>query len=599
MSYTALEMRQVEDSTTRCSRDSSATAQGREEEGRYSLQQNADDEVPGTATNVSRTTHDDTEEEDPSPWWCCFCWFLFSWMIHIRDGLGLLIYVVVLLPGFLRFAWYYFVTSSRTSITYGTKSRRQTLDVYTAAESDATSAVSSESTASDPRTRANNNINNNINNNTNSTIASSSPGNRTSFLATTPLLSSCWHGHDDTNGNTTTTTTRPLRPVVLFVCGGAWIMGYKMWAALTARVLTQFGIVTVVADYRNDPFFIFSCCCFAGCCCSCTHPQIPDMVDDVSAAIQWTVDHVTEYAGDPQRIVLVGQSAGGHLVTTALLQRAIQLQEQQQQQQQQQQNVVSTPQQSPRTTVPNGRSDNMDDNNRTARSAQSNQEDPALPPNSSETATLEAPLSSWRPCDLCGLVSVSAPYNFALMENTFRRHGLNPHQVLRGMFSKNNKNLRDYDPLMLVSQRHQMLVASAEHPCSTDNHHLLQLLPRIELWHGSRDATVPWQSSQIFAQALDNLQSVQSPSNRPSLFSVNFRLYPTWTHTDSIIEGPLSGSHEFHKDLFAVVKEWTITQESYHLEEAETVAWVDDHVVLKPMWCPQVLAHLGRFFMPF
>ena len=44
-----------------------------------------------------------------------------------------------------------------------------------------------------------------------------------------------------------------LAPVVIFVSGGAWIIGYKLWSALTARGLSKKGILTVVPDYRNFP----------------------------------------------------------------------------------------------------------------------------------------------------------------------------------------------------------------------------------------------------------------------------------------------------------------------------------------------------------
>ncbi len=43
----------------------------------------------------------------------------------------------------------------------------------------------------------------------------------------------------------------------------------------------------------------------------------PADIDDVDAAIRWVAVHAREYKGDPHRIVLVGHSAGGHLVMFA------------------------------------------------------------------------------------------------------------------------------------------------------------------------------------------------------------------------------------------------------------------------------------------
>jgi hypothetical protein len=42
-------------------------------------------------------------------------------------------------------------------------------------------------------------------------------------------------------------------PVVVFVTGGAWTIGYKAWGALFARRLSQLGIIVVSIDYRNFP----------------------------------------------------------------------------------------------------------------------------------------------------------------------------------------------------------------------------------------------------------------------------------------------------------------------------------------------------------
>ena len=52
------------------------------------------------------------------------------------------------------------------------------------------------------------------------------------------------------------------RPVVLYVTGGAWIIGYKAWGALLARALARAGVITVSPDYRNWPMVCVSGCHF-------------------------------------------------------------------------------------------------------------------------------------------------------------------------------------------------------------------------------------------------------------------------------------------------------------------------------------------------
>lgn len=46
---------------------------------------------------------------------------------------------------------------------------------------------------------------------------------------------------------------RGKAPVVVFVTGGAWIIGYKAWGALLGRRLSQRGVLVASLDYRNFP----------------------------------------------------------------------------------------------------------------------------------------------------------------------------------------------------------------------------------------------------------------------------------------------------------------------------------------------------------
>jgi acetyl esterase/lipase len=57
---------------------------------------------------------------------------LFFWTgpIFLWNGLRLFLFVMSLAPGFVCFAWYYFVMANRVSVRYGHNSIRQTLDVY-------------------------------------------------------------------------------------------------------------------------------------------------------------------------------------------------------------------------------------------------------------------------------------------------------------------------------------------------------------------------------------------------------------------------------------------------------------------------------------
>jgi acetyl esterase/lipase len=89
-------------------------------------------------------------------------------------------------------------------------------------------------------------------------------------------------------------------PVVLFIHGGTWMFGDKNFFGRyrsAGRFLARHGVVAVLANYRLSP-----------------RVKHPGHVKDVARAFAWVRAHVAEYGGDPDRIVLCGHSAGGHLV---------------------------------------------------------------------------------------------------------------------------------------------------------------------------------------------------------------------------------------------------------------------------------------------
>ncbi|KAL6135422.1 hypothetical protein ACLB2K_067650 [Fragaria x ananassa] len=96
------------------------------------------------------------------------------------------------------------------------------------------------------------------------------------------------------------------KPVVVFVTGGAWIIGYKAWGSLLGLQLAERNIIVACVDYRNFP-----------------QGTISDMVEDASRGISYICNNIADYGGDPDRIYLMGQSAGAHISSCALLEQAI------------------------------------------------------------------------------------------------------------------------------------------------------------------------------------------------------------------------------------------------------------------------------------
>ncbi|XP_066312209.1 probable isoprenylcysteine alpha-carbonyl methylesterase ICME isoform X4 [Miscanthus floridulus] len=99
--------------------------------------------------------------------------------------------------------------------------------------------------------------------------------------------------------------SRPC-PVMAFVTGGAWIIGYKAWGALLGRRLAERGIIVACIDYRNFP-----------------QGTIGDMVHDASQGISFVCNNIASYGGDPNQIYLMGQSAGAHIAACALMEQAV------------------------------------------------------------------------------------------------------------------------------------------------------------------------------------------------------------------------------------------------------------------------------------
>jgi len=87
---------------------------------------------------------------------------------------------------------------------------------------------------------------------------------------------------------------RPL-PVIMFIYGGSWASGTREGYHFAARALSAAGFLTVVPDYRLVP-----------------EVRFPGFLDDCAAAFRWVRAHAQEYGGDPDRIVLVGHSAGAY-----------------------------------------------------------------------------------------------------------------------------------------------------------------------------------------------------------------------------------------------------------------------------------------------
>ena len=93
----------------------------------------------------------------------------------------------------------------------------------------------------------------------------------------------------------------PLRPAIVQVHGGGWILGTRKEQGIPLlNHLAANGWVGFNIDYRLSPFATW-----------------PDQIVDVKRAIAWVREHAADYGVDPSFIAITGGSAGGHLSALA------------------------------------------------------------------------------------------------------------------------------------------------------------------------------------------------------------------------------------------------------------------------------------------
>ncbi|MAL78495.1 MAG: acetyl hydrolase [Sneathiella sp.] len=99
--------------------------------------------------------------------------------------------------------------------------------------------------------------------------------------------------------------TAPL-PTLIYYHGGGWVIGSRDTHDSLCRLIANSGpFIVVSVDYRMGP-----------------EAPFPAAVDDAITAFNWTHENIADYNGNPEKVAVGGDSAGGNLsAVVALLAR--------------------------------------------------------------------------------------------------------------------------------------------------------------------------------------------------------------------------------------------------------------------------------------
>lgn len=106
---------------------------------------------------------------------------------------------------------------------------------------------------------------------------------------------------------TKTTAKTQAKPVLVILHGGGWLLNNKsIMTDLSDSIAKRTDIITVNANYRllSD----------LG-----NTTTVDEIVEDAMGAVLWVKENIHRYGGDPSKVAVTGDSAGGHLAAMVAL----------------------------------------------------------------------------------------------------------------------------------------------------------------------------------------------------------------------------------------------------------------------------------------
>ena len=126
-----------------------------------------------------------------------------------------------------------------------------------------------------------------------------------------------WQSEDMLKVNIWTSSLTGKRPVMFYIHGGGFTFGsaYELASQDGAQMARHHDVVSVTVNHRLNALGFLDVSELGG-------PAYADSANvgmtDLVAALRWVRDNIANFGGDPDRVMIYGQSGGGSKVTTLL-----------------------------------------------------------------------------------------------------------------------------------------------------------------------------------------------------------------------------------------------------------------------------------------
>lgn len=126
-----------------------------------------------------------------------------------------------------------------------------------------------------------------------------------------------WQSEDMLKLNIWTPSLTGSRPVMFYIHGGGFSFGsaYELSAQDGAQMARHHDVVSITVNHRLNVLGFFDASVIGG---SAYEDSVNVGMTDLVAALRWVRENIANFGGDPDKVMIYGQSGGGSKVTTLM-----------------------------------------------------------------------------------------------------------------------------------------------------------------------------------------------------------------------------------------------------------------------------------------